>query len=332
MRAVRRVAIPTAAIVQPRRGRRVTATSLATWLKRAAPFVGVALAAWLIQRALKGLTPGDIYRSLSMLAPVHVGLAGVLAIGSYVALTGFDTCGVCYVGARIPYRRIALTSFLALSIGHTIGFGAVSSGAIRLRLYTRYGLSVAAVAQIVAMCAVTVALGLTMLAGLGVVSSPRVSAELFAIERQTTTVVGIALLSVSALYLCLVAAVRGTIHVRGHSLRLPSFRLALAQLAIGTCNFLLVAGVLHQLLRAAGADIGYLTVATLYTAGNIAAIITHVPGGLGVIEAAVLSVLPSGAVIGALVAFRVIYYLVPFVIGLALLAAFEWTHHRQAPQ
>jgi hypothetical protein len=60
-----------------------------------------------------------------------------------------------------------------------------------------------------------------------------------------------------------------------------------------------------------------------YVAANTAAILSHVPGGLGVIEAVVLSLVPGANVVGALIAFRVVYYLIPFVIGSVLFAACE---------
>src|SRR3546814_20301383 len=55
----------------------------------------------------------------------------------------------------------------------------------------------------------------------------------------------------------------------------------------------------------------------------VAALISHVPGGLGVVEAVVLMLVAEAGVIGALVAFRVVYYLMPLVLGSLLFAASE---------
>ncbi|MGH6912384.1 MAG: UPF0104 family protein, partial [Geminicoccales bacterium] len=86
--------------------------------------------------------------------------------------------------------------------------------------------------------------------------------------------------------------------------------------------------VLYQMLSASG-DIGFFPVAAIYVAANGAAIATHVPGGLGVIEAVVLSLVPGANVIGALIAFRVVYFLIPFLIGGLLLCAFELVRRRR---
>ena len=286
----------------------------------------MALAGWLIHRALRDLSFDEVQRALTELALGHVLLAIGLAVASFVTLTGSETLGVRSTGQRLPYPRIALTSFLALSIGHTLGLAALSSGAIRLRLYTTFGLSPAAVVQVIVMCAVTVLLGLATLAGISSVSNPPLSARVLHLTPSTTAILGWALLSFGAIYLLLVAVAPRVVHIRRHVLRLPSPRVALGQLVVGTLDCLLVAGVLHQMLSAAGAQITYLTVMIVYALATAAAIILHVPGGLGVIEAAVISVVPSAAVAGALVGFRLVYYLAPFVAGCAVFAAFEWLH------
>ena len=68
-------------------------------------------------------------------------------------------------------------------------------------------------------------------------------------------------------------------------------------------------------MLAATSDIDFLPVAAAYVTANTAGILSHVPGGLGVIEAVLLSLVPGVNVVGALVAFRAIYFLVPFFIG-----------------
>jgi hypothetical protein len=120
------------------------------------------------------------------------------------------------------------------------------------------------------------------------------------------------------------------IRIRRFELPVPRLRLALGQVAVGTTDFLLVSAVLHQLLSAT-ADIDYFPVAATYVTANAAAMVTHVPGGLGVIEAIILSLVPGANVVGALVAFRVIYYLVPFAIGCAVLAITEIARRQRPP-
>jgi hypothetical protein len=110
--------------------------------------------------------------------------------------------------------------------------------------------------------------------------------------------------------------------IRDFELPVPTLRLALGQIAVGTADFLLVAAVLHQLVSAS-TEVDYTAIAAAYVTGNVAGIATHVPGGLGVIEAVVVSLVPGAHVLGALIAFRALYYLLPFAIGCLTLVAAE---------
>jgi uncharacterized membrane protein YbhN (UPF0104 family) len=105
--------------------------------------------------------------------------------------------------------------------------------------------------------------------------------------------------------------------------------LALGQVIIGTLNFIFVAACLHQMLAAQG-DVSFVQTATAFVLANIAILVTHVPGGLGVLEATVTHVLPGAASIGALVAFRVIYFVLPLLIGVPVLAISEFVIRRRA--
>ena len=138
---------------------------------------------------------------------------------------------------------------------------------------------------------------------------------------------GVVLLVLLAVYLALTTFVRRPIHIRNFTMPLPPLTLAIGQFLVGTCDFLLVSAVLHQMLSAS-AEIGFFPVAAVYVMANTAAIVSHVPGGLGVTEAVILSLVPGANVIGALIAFRTIYFLIPFVIGSLMLGAFEFAHRR----
>ncbi|HEU4343760.1 MAG TPA: UPF0104 family protein [Candidatus Binatia bacterium] len=286
-------------------------------------------AAYGLYRALSEYDAAEIVASVFAISLPRLALGAMFVAGSYFSLTLFDTLAVRYVGAKLPYRRIALASFSALSIGHTVGFAAASSGAIRYRFYSRWGIPAGDIAKIIVFCAITVALGLNTLAGLALLLQPSVAAKLLGFNHTAVLAVGATCLAFTLLYLALAALLSRPLTIRRWEISMPPLRLALAQVAIGTVNFCFVAAALHQVLLAAG-DIEYLTVATVYVLGNVAMLLSHVPGGLGVLEAVVIYLLPRAAVVGALVAFRVLYFLVPLAIGVTLLAAYELAQHRVA--
>ncbi len=282
----------------------------------------LALAAFLIQRALREYELDEIMASLQLISAEQLLAGALFAAGSYLALTGFDTLAVRYTGGRLPYRKIAFVSFTSLSIGHTLGFAAFSTGAIRFRMYTAWGLTPGDVARIILFCGVTVGLGLATLAGIGALGQPRIAIEALRLPPAMVTAIGVLLLAAVAAYVLAAALIRREIVLWRFRLPLPPVKLAIGQVVIGTINFLCVAAVLHQMLLAS-TDIGFFSVAAIYALALTAALITHVPGGLGVIEAVVLSIIPQAEVVGALVAFRVIYFLVPFFIGVTLFGLFE---------
>ena len=103
---------------------------------------------------------------------------------------------------------------------------------------------------------------------------------------------------------------------------MPDTKLALGQIIVGTLNFVCVAACLHQVITS-GVEGNFLQSATAFVLANIAILVTHVPGGLGVLEATVSAVLPGAASVGGLIAFRVIYFLIPLLGGLMTLALNE---------
>jgi glycosyltransferase 2 family protein len=302
-------------------------------LKRLHPWIATAafaLAAFLVHRALRQYSMGDILESLRAISPRHLALGAAFTAGSFICLTGADTLAVRYTGRDLPYRKIALASFTSLSIGHTLGLAALSSGAIRYRFYTGWGLSPGDIGRIILFCAMTVAVGMATAGGLASLIQPGLVGQMFKVAPGVVVALGVLLLLLVLIYLGLAAFVHRPIRIRRFELPVPRLSLALGQVAVGTTDFFLVSAVLYQLLSAT-ADIGYFPIAATYIVANAAAIVTHVPGGFGVIEAVVLSLVPGANVVGALVAFRVIYYLVPFLIGCVVLAIAEILRRQRRP-
>lgn len=277
----------------------------------------------LIWRALSQYTLDEIRQSLEEIPAAHFAAALGFAAASYLCLTGFDWLGVRYAGKPLAWRRTALASFASLSVGHNIGVAALSSGAIRYRFYSRWGLDGGDVAKLILFAGMTVGLGLATLGGIGLLLYPAEAQGLLGLGADTPRVIAILCLAAPAFYLLLAAVMRRQLRIRRWTLDLPELRLALPQVALGTLNFACVAACLHQLI-AASSQIPYLEVAAIYVIGNVTALISHVPGGLGVLEATVLYLLPGAAAIGAVVAFRVVYFFVPLALGLPLFIASEY--------
>lgn len=298
-------------------------------LLRLVVLVAVCGAAFLLYRALSRYTVEEIVASAGDIPAARLAGALAFAAASYLCLTGFDWLAVRYAGKPLAWRRTALASFASLSIGHNVGVAALSSGAIRYRFYSRWGLDGGDVAKVILFCGTTVGLGLATLGGLCLFLYPAEAEGLLGLGRPALIGVAAACLAAPALYLVLAALMRRRLRVGRWTLDLPVLPLAAGQVALGTLNFACVAACLHQLL-AAFSDVAYLKTAAIYVIGNVMALISHVPGGLGVLEATVLYLLPGSAAIGALIAFRVVYFFVPLAFGLPLLLASEYVLRKRA--
>jgi glycosyltransferase 2 family protein len=288
----------------------------------------IGLAAFLLYRTLSRYSLDQLVEAVSAVpVPRLLGAAG-FAAASYLCLTCFDYLALRYVGKPLPYPKAALASFTALSLGHNIGLAALSSGAVRYRFYSRWGLSTGEVAKVIVFCGITVGLGLLVLGGAALLLRSGLAVEITGLSLPIVIILGIGCLTVPAIYLILAAFVRKTLRIRRWSLEMPPLRLALGQVLIGSINFAFVAACLHQAL-AAVAEVAYLGVASVYVIANATALVSHVPGGLGVIESVVMYLLPQKDLIGPLLVFRFVYFLVPLGLGSILFAVTELFYRRR---
>lgn len=290
----------------------------------------LALAGYLLYRTLARYDLDEVIASVISIPLYNLALTGGFAAASYLCLTGFDALAVRYVGRPVPYRRVAMASFVALSIGHNIGVAGLSSGAIRYRFYSQCGMTAEEAAKLVLFCATTVALGLVILGGAALLLRPDLAERITRLDRPLILALGATCLALAVIYLVLAACVRRALRFRRWELEMPPLRLAIGQVIIGPLNFACVAACLYQAL-AAISEVGYLGVAAAYVIANVTALIAHVPGGLGVIESVITFLLPQGDIIGALVVFRFVYYLVPLGIGSLLFAGIELARRRTRP-
>jgi uncharacterized membrane protein YbhN (UPF0104 family) len=307
--------------------RRETARRRRRWLSYLFAVLGLALAAYLLHRGLSRYSLDEIVASIRAVPVANLGLAGLFAAASYLCLTGFDWLALRYVRRPLPYGRTALASFVSLSLGHSIGFAGISSGAFRYRYYSRWGLSAGDVAKVVLFCGTTVGLGLLVLGAAALLLKPDIPASFTGLAPGLIRLLGAACVVLACTYLILAARLRGSVSIRGWVLEMPPLRLALGQIAIGSVNFAFVAACLSAALAAAS-EARYLDVATAYVTGNVMTLLTHVPGGLGVIETAVMYLLPGASLIGPLIAFRVIYFLIPLALGLCTFGLAELIFRR----
>ena len=255
--------------------------------------------------------------------------AALFTLAGYGCLTLYDALAVRFAGARVPYPRIALISFMGYAIGHNVGLNTLSGGAIRYRAYSALGLGAKQIATIIAFGTVTFLLGAGLLLGLSLLTQAGMSGSVLHVHASIAILAGVALLGAVAAYLWLVCTRHEPLRYRSIVIPVPKPRVAFAQIAVACADLLCAAGVLYVLLPPQAA-IGFAAFAGIYLIAIAAGIISNVPGGIGVFETVLLLLLqsvPKDHLLGALVAYRIIYYFAPFAVALALLGAHElWAH------
>ncbi len=293
-------------------------------------------------RALLGA--GGVWGDLKLIAgvigakladiPVHSWLlAFASTIAAYAALAWYDRIALLHLGkARgISFLYVAVCSFVTYALSHNIGASVFSGGMVRLRAYTAKGLTAAEVAVLVALCSFTFAFGTLLLLGVVLVIEPQILRPLssmsrhFAIGDGAARAVGFALLAFCCVYT--VGA-----WMRLHSLKFGDFRLVYPRLPIVIRQYIAAplelmgaAGIIYFALPSAG-NPGFLMVLGAFLLSFSAGLLSQVPGGVGVMEAVFLAVMPgvpATAVIAALMVWRLFYLLLPLALSIPVILLFE---------
>jgi uncharacterized membrane protein YbhN (UPF0104 family) len=261
-------------------------------------------------------------------------LLGVLALSfaSHALYGCFDLVGRRFTQHRLPRWRtwaIAVTSYaFNLNLGSLVG-----GVAMRARLYARAGLDESTVAQVVGLSLATNWLGYGVLAGslfaLGVIAPP----EQAHVQSTTFRLIGgvMVLLALGYVVACAVSQGRELV-VRGHRFHLPSAGLAVVQLAVSSANWALMGSAMYLLLNQ---QVPFGTTLGVLMAASIVGVVTPIPAGLGVLEGVYLALLSGsvkqGTLMGAVLAYRALYYLVPLAGGIVFYLALERYASLHAP-
>ena len=318
------------------------------WWPRVRPWLLAGLIAALavalgfaLQGLLRHVRYASVMRTIEATPNLHIALAIAATALSYLALTEYDASSLRYAGATVPRGTVLLTSFVAYALSNTIGLGPLSGGAVRMRLYSAAGLEPPQIARVIAFNTAAFGLGMLAFGALGVLWGASDVARLLHTPAWLLRALALAMLAAVAGFIVLCFRRKGLrfeFELFGRrwswSLRLPPPRLALRQLVISAFELAASAAALWFLLPS-GHPIALPTFAAFYAIAVVAGIISHVPGGVGVLEAVMLLAaghqVPTEAMLGALVLYRGVYFLLPLVLATGALVGFELKSGVAAP-
>ncbi len=292
---------------------------------------GIGFAA--VRHLLAEVHLGDVRLAFAVINSWQLAAAVALTIISYLTLTLYDVLALRVIGRPLPWRTAALASFVSYTVSHNLGFGVVTGGSARYRIYSGAGLSAGDIARVIASAGMAFGAGVTVLAAAALALHPGVLqiAEVEVPLALQRLLGGLVLL---AALIGLVAMRRPaqTLRLGTWSLPLPTSAQALGQIAIAGCDLAAASAALWVLLPDPGA-VPFAVLFLGYALAIVAAIVSHVPGGIGIFEAVVIAMLPNvdrPGLVAALIVYRAIYYLLPLLIAAILVAAWEGARWRIA--
>lgn len=296
------------------------------WATRLLTLFFIVLIPSLLFMLARNLDWNEVRQSLQAYNWKTLLVGGAIALVSYLTFASYDLLSRSYTGHKLPARQVLPVAFVCYSfnLNFTTWIGGV---AMRYRLYKRLGLDTATVTRIISMGILTNWIGYVALAGvifaLRLVKLP----ESWGLGMTGLQLTGFLLIGLvlGYLYACGYAK-RRTWSWREHEITLPSLRLAGIQVLLGASNWALMAALIFWLLPERH-ELIYPTILGVLLISCIAGVITHIPAGLGVLEAVFLALLhgqiSQSGLVATLLGYRTLYYLVPLLLAVLIYLLLE---------
>jgi len=310
---------------------RVRAPELRSWLRAATVVVVVGFVLVALHHLTAEVRYRDLVRALHATPAAHLAAAMGLTWAAYLVGSGYDLAAMARLDHRLPRHQVVSAAWIGTALSNNVGYGLLSGGAARYRMFSAWGLSDQVAASSILGSNIGFGVGATTVLGFALIVDPsalRASAALTA----AAPIAGV-LLILGLVGLAIVSGKDGRrLSLWGHAIALPGRREMVAFAIVGIADWLLAAAVLWVLLPAP-LSVSFWQLATVFVVTQLLGVASGVPGGLGVFESAALGLLggsvPAQALLAALVLYRVVYYLVPLAIAVLAMGAWEASAHRQ---
>lgn len=283
------------------------------------------LGIYALNHLMHSVDPALVMAQVAATSGWHMGLALAATAIGYAALVGYDALALRMIGKAVPRPVVALGGFLGYAFGNTIGISVISGGAVRYRIYSTYGLDAFDIATISGYLAAAIGTGLTLI-GLAALSlHPEVISQVSTLSPQIIRFSALGLVLILGGAILFISARGRKIRLWRLTLKLPPPRSLVAQMGLTLIDVVAAAFALWILMPVGTPDLG--SFIAIYAIAMMMGILSHVPGGIGVFETIVLATLPPSVPVtqaaAALVLFRIIYYLLPFVLGFIVVSLNE---------
>lgn len=294
--------------------------------KKAISWAGIlffGIAAFMIYIQLSKYEFDDIKESLLSIPHKNLMFAVLASFAGYVSLSIYDFLALKYIKKKLEAWKWIITGIIGFSVSNNAGHAIISGGSIRYRFYSRWGFSGNDIIKMVTFSGFTYLWACFFLIILGYFLTPNHAFGEGSISGTTTLILTIGSALGLAIYFAAVLFYKKPLAIKGIEFPMPSLKMALAQVFIGGADIVLASLVLYASLIHF-VDISFDVFIGVFLVAQVIGVFSQVPGGLGVFESLFLYIIPGehnqAALFGALIAYRIIYYLLPLLIsGTALL-------------
>ncbi|MGY3228768.1 uncharacterized membrane protein YbhN (UPF0104 family) [Luteibacter sp. HA06] len=299
-----------------KQGGKVIATHAFKYLLTVA-IVGGAI--FLLHRYIARMAWHDVLAAIERIPRWHVGGAILATLVSWACLTAYDVFAVeTVVPGKVPMRMKIFSGVTTHAICNALGFHAITGTALRYRMLSTQGVGAPDVARVVGLVGFSVGMGFAAVTAIAMMLEP-------AIAHGWGRWLGLALIILFVLLLRWLAGKHDELKLWKFTTPVPSARSAGAQIVIGVIEMVAAITVMYLLLPTDIAG-SFLDFAPIYVGAILAGIVSNTPGGIGAFEAITLAAFPQeqrAQVLAALLAYRAIYGLGPFVLASMALGAYE---------
>lgn len=279
----------------------------------------------LLSHEMKNYSYQQILDTLRAIPSFKITIALILSLSYYLILGGYDVIAFKYIGVPLKFKNVLFTCFVSNALGNNTGYSMLFGGSIRYRLYSLYNVSMMNVTKVLFFSSATIWFGLLIIGGFVFTFFP-VEFNNNKFFFDSSLPLGILFLTIVLIYTALSILKSKPIKILKWTVTFPSIKITLWQMLLATADWVLASCTLYILLPQG--EIAYITLLQIFLIAQMLGILSQVPGGMGVFETAIVMMLPSATessyVMGALLAYRAIFYFFPLGIALILLASHEF--------
>ncbi|MCB4796751.1 lysylphosphatidylglycerol synthase domain-containing protein [Pseudomonas sp. NP21570] len=292
--------------------------------------LAVLLSGYLLYHEVRNISLSELTDSLQAIGARRWLLAALSTLGAYVALAWYDRIAMAHLGKKMSWWFIALCSFTTYALAHNIGASVFSGALVRYRAYRSRGLTPQEIGILIVFCSLTFALGTLLAGGAVLILKPQLLHRAVDSDSWVSIAVGSTLLMLVALYAFGAWRQLPPWRLGKWHIEYPRLPIVGRQLLAGPLELLCAAAIIYFALPPEHSP-GYLTVLGVFLASFTLALLSHAPGGLGVLEltfVAALPEIPTVDVLAALIVFRGFYLLLPFALAMIVVLIFEYGQWR----